>query len=262
MHGTLSPPVPSRVRGTTSPGSLIEIRVRGPRVAGWLNALRSELGAEVRLITCRPMGRRPPRLLRVFRVTAPPDRIEPIVRELERRRPKEEVGVSRLGADQLLVRQVSPLPALCASVFEVGALCSSCPMFSASDAADDGSVDWDVVVPRASDAWFLLRAFARPGEPLPRLVRSGRFRTGRGLTPRQDHALGLAFRLGYFEYPRRASLGDVARALGVSRATAMEIVRRATGRVLVERYAPRDRLAAGRTERAPAAVERFTELTA
>ncbi|EQD47416.1 Bacterio-opsin activator, HTH domain protein, partial [mine drainage metagenome] len=46
------------------------------------------------------------------------------------------------------------------------------------------------------------------------------------LTGRQEEALRCADRLGYFAVPRRASLGAVAGALGISRSATAELLRR------------------------------------
>ena len=52
------------------------------------------------------------------------------------------------------------------------------------------------------------------------------------LTERQRECVTAALRLGYFEVPRRATLAEVAEALGVDKSTASETIRRAVGRVM------------------------------
>lgn len=59
------------------------------------------------------------------------------------------------------------------------------------------------------------------------------------LTPRQRELLVAAKRLGYYDYPRRASAEDVARAVGLSRSTAVEHLRKAENRLLSELLAGR-----------------------
>lgn len=46
------------------------------------------------------------------------------------------------------------------------------------------------------------------------------------LTPRQAEILELALKLGYFEFPRRINLTDLAKHVGVAKSTLSEIVRR------------------------------------
>lgn len=47
------------------------------------------------------------------------------------------------------------------------------------------------------------------------------------LSERQQSALEAASRVGYFDVPRGGTLGDVADDLGIARASASELVRRA-----------------------------------
>jgi predicted DNA binding protein len=68
------------------------------------------------------------------------------------------------------------------------------------------------------------------------IARPKPYRSSSTLTGRQDRALRTAFDLGYFRYPRRGSLGDVARALGVGRSATLEILRRATAKLAQGRY--------------------------
>jgi predicted DNA-binding protein (UPF0251 family) len=62
-----------------------------------------------------------------------------------------------------------------------------------------------------------------------------RLKPNAGLTQKQFEALRVAYSLGYFDYPKRASIRDVAQKLGVSISTATELLRRAERR-LVEAY--------------------------
>ncbi|MGC9105526.1 MAG: helix-turn-helix domain-containing protein [Thermoprotei archaeon] len=62
-----------------------------------------------------------------------------------------------------------------------------------------------------------------------------RLKPNAGLTQKQFEAIRVAYSLGYFDYPKRASIRDVAQKLGVSVSTATELLRRAERR-LVEAY--------------------------
>jgi hypothetical protein len=65
---------------------------------------------------------------------------------------------------------------------------------------------------------FRLRRLTRDGEPEA---------PGDGLTDRQREALRVAYEMGYFDVPRRASLDDVAAELGVTASSVSERLRRA-----------------------------------
>jgi len=104
----------------------------------------------------------------------------------------------------------------------------SCP-FLPSPSGPEGDAregEWRVLVHRVRDARPLLASFIPPGNSPASLVRIGSFQGSHDLTARQEMAIGTAFVLGYYDYPRRAQLKDVAKSLGISRATAMENLRR------------------------------------
>jgi len=54
------------------------------------------------------------------------------------------------------------------------------------------------------------------------------------LTERQRECVTAAFRLGYFEVPRGATLAEVANELDIDKSTASETIRRAAGRVMAQ----------------------------
>lgn len=61
------------------------------------------------------------------------------------------------------------------------------------------------------------------------------------LTPQQEAILLKAFELGYYSYPRRASLMDIAKATGLSVSTVAESLRKAEAKV-VSRFVKEDLL--------------------
>ncbi|MGA7846210.1 MAG: helix-turn-helix domain-containing protein [Thermoplasmata archaeon] len=190
--------------------------------------LGSRWGAGVRLHVCRHTEGSPRRLLQLLEINATPATLPEITAFLRQRASPEEVSLTQLGPHRLLVRLVGPLPALCHSVFEMGAICMSCPFLPSTDAPEGGSKEgeWRVLVHRVRDAHPLLASFTTPGNSPASLIRIGSYQGSNDLTSHQELAVATAFVLGYFDYPRRAQLKDVARSLGVSRATAMENLRR------------------------------------
>jgi len=60
--------------------------------------------------------------------------------------------------------------------------------------------------------------------------------SNRTLTKKQRELLEIAYRKGFFDVPRRVSLGQLAEELGVSRSTLMESLRRAEARIMQERF--------------------------
>jgi len=201
--------------------------------------LGTRWGAGVRLHVCRHTEGSPRRLLQLLEINAPAAVLPEITAFLRRRPPPEHVSLTRLGPHRLLVRLEGPLPALCDSVFEMGAICMSCPFLPPGGTPDGESREgeWRVLVHQVRDAHPLLASFSTPDSPPASLVRIGSYRGTKDLTARQEVALGTAFALGYYDHPRRAQLKDVAKSLGVSRATAMESLRRGMRKLASQRQA-------------------------
>ena len=215
-------------RASRGEPALVELRIRGGPVPHWMQDLGTRWGAGVRLHVCRHTEGSPRRLLQLLEINATPATLPEITAFLRNRASPEEVSLTQLGPHRLLVRLVGPLPALCHSVFEMGAICMSCPFLPSADAQESESKEgeWRVLVHRVRDASPLLASFTTPGNSPASLIRIGSYRGSHDLTARQELAVGTAFVLGYYDYPRRAQLKDVAKSLGVSRATAMENLRR------------------------------------
>jgi len=201
--------------------------------------LGTRWGAGVRLHVCRQTEGTPRRLLQLLEINATPATLPEIKTFLQQRPSPEEVSLTQLGPHRLLVRLVGPLPPVCHSVFEMGAICMSCPFLPPAEGAsgDVPEGEWRVLVHRLRDAHPLLASFTTPGNSPASLVRIGSYRGSLDLTARQELAVGTAFALGYYDFPRRAQLKDVAKSLGVSRATAMENLRRGIRKLASQRQA-------------------------
>jgi hypothetical protein len=116
-------------------------------------------------------------------------------------------------------------------------------------ATADAIVERIEVVPGGwrQTGWFADReAFSRfasfwqanAGFHLHRLTRDGETEPpGDGLTDRQYEALRIAYELGYFDVPRRASLADVAAELDIASSSVSERLRRAQTELIEETVA-------------------------
>lgn len=227
-------PRPARLPGDNS---LVEIRFKGISVARWIQEIQGRWNATLRLHVCRPYATGKNRILRLFEVSASPENLAEVWEYLVEQVGPENAAVTRIAPDRLMVWTSAPIPRLCNAVFEAGAICTTCPYLPPSTRHEtDG---WGILVPHAAQAQLPLDAMTRPDRPAPAVLRIGGYRAHGTLTPRQERAVDEALRLGYFAHPRRAELKDVAGALGVSRSTAMELLRRAMRKLAEDRgHAP------------------------
>jgi HTH DNA binding domain len=218
----------------TEPLPLVEIALSGVGGEEWVTETLRSQGVAFRLLACRPADRGRRRLVRLFEVETEGAGVGSLVKHLRTHLPLRDIAVANLGPDRALLRVVVPMPPTCSVAFDGGDFCISCPFVTST--ASGRPTTWNVLVPQIIDARRLLNASARDANPRPSLVRAGAYRKRWGLTGRQERAMRLAFELGYFDYPRRASLSAVATRLGVGRSTALELLRKATTKLAAQRF--------------------------
>lgn len=223
------PPVDSREDPPGTP--LIEVRLSQERAGDPVSEMVRSAGGEPHLIACRMTDRAPRRLLRWLDVEIEPGRAEGLLLALQSRIRPRYLAFARLGPRRLLLRVSEPAPPTCRAVYRAGGLCVTCPL-----QAREGRSEWRLVLPRDARAKALLREPPHGSGRPPAIGRLKPYRSKTNFTPRQDQALRVAFDLGYFSYPRGASLADVARLLGTSRSTALELLRHATAKLAGRRY--------------------------
>ena len=222
-------------RPVPSAKSIIEVRVRTPLPEEGLGGILQQYHARARLVSCRATGSgAEARLLRWLDVEASPTRLRQLEQEVSRILGPESVSISAVNRGRAIVRLSVPLPGLCAAVFSSGGVCVTCPYLDPSEDGGNGPVG--VLLPRNGEAAQFGRELARRNHGPSSIERMGEYRPRSILTARQEQALRTALELGYFEYPRKSELADVARALGVGRSASLELLRRAISRVSRQRF--------------------------
>ncbi len=226
------PPSRAPAAGPGAPDvPLVELEVPGGPEEHWLREVASRWDVRTRFRLCRPTGPSPGRLLQVVELAGTPGDLGEIERHLRRRRDLSALTILALSPSRRFVRAVGPMPEACGRIFETGAICASCRFVPSNGGASGDR--WTLIVPRTSRT---IRTVARIGsqdrQAEPRILRMRRYVPPRTLTPRQAAALETAFRLGFYSFPRRTNLKEIARILHVSRATASEHLRRAEAKML------------------------------
>jgi len=95
---------------------------------------------------------------------------------------------------------------------------------------------WTIAAPKKTALSNALEGVKKLGEFQLLAIKKSSF-DGFNLSARQGQVIRHALSSGYFDWPRRASLAEVARAAGVSKATAAEHVRRAEAKILKKAFA-------------------------
>ncbi len=213
---------------------LLEVRLDHRREDRPLSALFQREGAESRLVACRLTESGPRRLVRWLDVRIAEERVDHFLITLRRRFRYRNLAVARLDRGRVLLRLSEPAPPICIATYRAGGICVSCPLLSYEE---EGR--WSVILPRGARIPALLHDVPEGARGRVAVARPKLPPSAMALTARQDRALKFAYQQVYFDYPRRASLGDVARALGTGRSSALEILRRATAKLAGTRYGER-----------------------
>ncbi len=192
----------------------------------------SRWDARIRLRSCRTIGRDGRRLLQVSEISVRPEAMQSVERFLRHRPELRQLSMVRAGPTKLFARTVEKANPVCTRLISEGAFCTSC-RFLAGTAP--GMPPWTVVLPKGPVAQQVLRSFgATGGTARGEVVPMRPFRPSKGMTERQSRALETAQSLGYYAFPRKGRLSDVSRALGVSRSTVAELLRRAEAKVVTD----------------------------
>lgn len=116
--------------------------------------------------------------------------------------------------------------------------CHACQELASSDcfltdatATEGGGLEWRLLSPKRSSVESLVRTLKDRGIAVElRAIKTVR---GSGsLTDRQERVLSLAFELGYFEFPKKIGLTELAKKLGVSKAALSETLRTGEEKIL------------------------------
>ena len=221
-------PVSRRAGGGPPPElPLLEVRLDHRREPHGLSEIILREGAEAHLIACRLSDHTPRRLVRWLDLEVDPERSERLLHAVRRRLGPGHLAEARLGPGRWLLRVSEPAPDICLATFRAGGICATCPLLAHRER--DG---WRVVLPRGASTQEFLKELSTPGSSGHlAIARLKPYRSGTTLTLRQHRALRVAYDLGYFDYPRRGTLADVARALGAGRSATLEMLRRATAKL-------------------------------
>jgi len=221
--------------GSPRPGRpnhpLVEVDVPPDSPDHWLREVTERWKLRVRLDLCRPVRGRTSRMMQLVELLGASADLDAVERRLRRKPGVTEVTVLAVSPTRRFVRAVTPMPEGCRRAFEAGAACLTCQLV-AVDGSDQAN-PWTLMVPGTPRALRLVEQIRRSARgDADHLLGMRRFVPRRTPTPRQAMAIEAAYRLGYYSFPRRTGLGQLARILSVSRSTASELLRRAEGTML------------------------------
>lgn len=100
-----------------------------------------------------------------------------------------------------------------------------------STSTKDGRLRWTLLVTEKESLRKLMKNLEIAGAE-PKLIKVTEVSDKSALTARQEQITRIAFEKGYFDFPRKVSLKELARNLGVSTSTLSEILRKGQKHIL------------------------------
>lgn len=142
--------------------------------------------------------------------------------------PKCQIELASVGPGRHLGTVENTACSICRLVTDDGCFLDS------ATSQPDGQVEWNLVAPNSAALNALVEKIEALGCTV-HLRRVASLRTVKELTRAQERVLQLAYDLGYFDIPRRITLGKLAKRLEVSKATLDVMLRRALKKILCNR---------------------------
>jgi predicted DNA binding protein len=107
---------------------------------------------------------------------------------------------------------------------------------------EEQRIEWKVAFSERDDLDRLMWDLQSTGSDVELIRVSSSIDDGLRLTDRQLKIVEVAFKRGYYDYPKRISIRELARIFGVSTATVSEILRRGQRKIIKEHFEGRKKL--------------------
>lgn len=189
----------------------------------WITNLAPRHGIEIRVIDRKALGG--DRMKDLFEAQVPPDAVAALVEDIRAHPSVGSVEVVGSERGRLVGIASSRNCAACAALaksdcFVAGAVCRKGSAF-----------EWNLIVRNQEALRRLVGRLNRGGYDV-KLLRISPVKEAVPLTGRQEEILAGALEFGYFDYPKRIRLGELARRFHVSKSTVSEVLRKAQTKVV------------------------------
>ena len=208
---------------------MLEAILQGPQPHRWMEVAVGDYSADVEILDSKLLSA--DSVEHLFDIQVNPSRMEELVRAMRRDRDLTELEVIRSKNGHIYGAASSGRCTLCKEVAKSRCFLSSVSVTSREKA------QWTVM---GSDRSFtgLVRSLEKKRIPYEVRLRKELEDTDL-LTTRQEQILSIAYERGYFDFPKKMGLRELAGETGVRTSTLAEILRRGQRKVLGEYLARR-----------------------
>jgi predicted DNA binding protein len=204
----------------------------------WIRRVTAEFPAVIRVLDCRslPDGEG---VQELFEVTSSTDLSEKIVNYLHQDSYVYDIDIVRADQGRIIGSLKTHKCTACKTF--AGANC----FLASATSKSDGKLEWTILGNNTMVKSLMQQLENEKVEG--RVVKISKIKDEEELTARQENILQIALEKGYFEFPKKITLRQLAAVLDISPATMTEILRRGQKRILQEHFKGRPSVLGKRT---------------
>ncbi len=203
----------------------------------WIKKVVTKYPATVRLLDCRAVAGSSG-VHELFEVSLPPEKIKAFVNELRKDPYVYQVDAIETKKGMIMGSLKTHKCTACRSFATSG-----CFLVSAKS-TPEGLVEWKVL--SSGDGLKRLIDNLEKGGVKVKIHSVVDLKDESALTERQEEILQIALEKGYFDYPKKIDISDLANLLGISKPTLSEILRRGQKKILAEHFRGRVSMVSGK----------------
>ena len=203
----------------------IVLQLTAPRT--WVSDVAEKHPSTVRILDCKPAESKNG-IRQLVEVTSDPEGLEKIVKEVRGSPLVKEAYIVETKKGKMIGSLLTS-SVFCGMVMGSNAFCRTCLFQSKSK--PDGTVEWTLAFTGREALTGLLDRLKEEKVEV-KILRLASVADVDTLTSHQRNIVEIALEEGYFDYPRRITLRQLARKVGVSASTVSEVMRRAEKKIL------------------------------
>ena len=203
----------------------IVLQLKAPQT--WLSEITAHYPTTIRILDCKPAEMKDG-VRQLVEVSADQDQLDKIVRDVKASPLVKEAYVVQTKRGRMLGSLLTE-SAFCGTVMHTEAFCRSCLFHSKAN--PDGTVDWTLAFNKREALTELLDRMKQEHVDV-KILKLSSVADVENLTSHQRTLVETALEEGFFDYPRRITLRQLSKKMGISASTASEVLRRAERKIL------------------------------
>lgn len=203
----------------------IVLQLKAPQT--WLSEITAHNPTTIRILDCKPAEIKDG-VRQLVEVSADQDQLDKIVRDVKASPLVKEAYVVQTKRGRMLGSLLTE-SAFCGTVMHTEAFCRSCLFHSKAN--PDGTVEWTLAFNKREALTELLDRMKQEHVDV-KILKLSSVADVENLTSHQRTLVETALEEGFFDYPRRITLRQLSKKMGISASTASEVLRRAERKIL------------------------------